>query len=943
MIGNRVSIEKWAKASPRWVGYAVTLVAELALTALLALLQPVFPLADYPIPYVLPMMMIVYLFGDGPAVVAFFLGLICFVYLLPPYHTLWPPATTASEWAGLTALLMGTSIVGFAAHVMRTSENRAEALAGELQKTNEHMRDMLESIAECFFALDSSWRFLDINRIAEEIVFGRRAQELLGRTYLQEYPEMLDSEFYKRCQNAIQTRREAHFEDWFEYVGRWFECHVFPRDERLEICLRDITDRRNAEESMQQSEEKFRNLVESTSDWFWEVDVNCIYTYASPRVRDLLGYEPEEVLGRTPFDFMPEDEAEDVCEIFTTTMNERKLLTLFENTLIHNDGHTVIVETSGAPIIDERGAVKGYRGTDRDITERKRADVALRESESRYRSLIETMNEGFGATDENYLFTYVNLRFAEMLGYAADEMVGHHLQEFLDEENRAVARGQAAERRAGRHDHFELAWTARDGRKVYTLVSPKPVFGGDGQFAGSFATLTDISDRKHAEESLRESEQKFRQLFHNANDAILLYEMGPNGKPGKIVEVNDVTCRRLEYTRSELLTMSLLDIDAPEVVGGVPEIVKDILEQGHSTFELVHVSKSGNRIPVEVSSHLFDMDGKKVVLSIARDITERKLVEDRLRKSEERFRALFERAADELLLHDLSGRFIEVNEAACTTLGYSRDELLKLNVSDVVIDWDNTALYELWDNLVSVGPMTVNAAHRRKDGSTIIVEGRLSPFEYRDQLLILAVVRDITERTRVEEERRALEKHLEEQKRQFYRETIFSVTNGKLDICDDCDVTPYRLSSQVSVEVRTAAQVSNARHEVEAFCRVHGFVGERLELFMVGVGEAITNAVKHGAQGTIYAGLRGEDLWVGIEDNGTGIESVILPRAVLLRGFSTKPSLGLGYSVMLDVADRIHLKTDAQGTFVVLEKAITESSTPLSLHNLPDTWNSVAG
>ena len=943
MISNRVSVERWAKASPWWVGYVVTLVTELALTAVLVLLHPIFPLANYPIPYVLIMMMIVYIFGEGPAIMAFFLGLICFTYLFPPYHAIWPPATTTADWAGLTALLMGTSVVGFAVYAMRTSRNRAETLAGELQKTSEHTLEMLESIAECFFALDSNWRFLYINRVAEEIVFERQAQELLGRSYLQEYPGMLDSEFYKQCQNAIKTRCEVHFEDWFEYVGRWFECHVFPRDANLEIYLRDMTDRRNTEEAMRQSEEKFRNLVESINDWFWEVDANCVYTYVSPRLHDLLGYEPEEALGKTPFHFMPDNEAEDICNTFMAAINECKPLVLLENTLVHKDGHLVVVETSATPIMSDLGVLKGYRGMDRDITERKHAEVALRESEGRYRSLIETMNEGFATADESYVFTYVNQRFAEMLGYAPDGIVGHQMEEFLNEENRAVAKAQSAERRVGQYDHYELAWTAKDGHVVYTLISPKPVFDSYGQFKGSFATLTDITDRKYAEESLLESEKKFRQLFHNANDAIFLYQMAQNGMPCRFVEVNDVMCERLEYNRSELLTMGPMDINAPEVLDRVPANIESILEQGHNTFELVHISKSGRRIPVEVNSHLFDMDGKKVVLSIARDITERKLVEERLRKSEERFRNLFERAADGLFLHDLNGRFIEVNEAACYTLGYSREELLKLTVSDVVMDYDISALDELWRNLMASGPMTVNAIHRRRDGSTIIVEGRLSPFEYHDQLLILAVVRDITERIRAEEERRAFEKHLEEQKRHFYRETIFSVTNGRLDICDESDVVSYRLNSEVSIEVRTTAEVPVARRQIEEFCRIHGLEGECLDLFIVGVGEAITNAVKHGTQGNVYAGLRNVSLWVGIQDNGPGIESLILPRAVLLRGFSTKPSLGLGYSVMLDVADRIHLKTDEHGTFVILEKALTESSTALSLNDLPDTWDSIAG
>ncbi len=817
------SADRRTRPRPRWVGYVVTVIAELALTAGLWLLLPLFPLANFPVPYVLVMMAVTYLFGEGPAILAFVLGFIFYAYSFPPYHGIWPPASRLEDWTGLVAFLLGTAVVGIAASAIRKSGKRDEALAAELR----------------------------------------------------------------------------------------------------------------------QSEEKFRNLVENTSDWFWEVDSNCIYTYASPRIRDLLGYEPEDMVGKTPFEFMSEEEARHICDAFTAIAIEQKPFTLLENTLIHRDGHLIIVETSGVPILDDHGTLLGYRGTDRDITERKQAELALRESESRYRSLIETMNEGFATTDADYVFTYVNQRFAEMLGYAPDEVVGHHLLEYLDEDNRAIMRTEIAERRAGRRLHYQLTWTAKDGQRVYALISPSPILGSNGEFIGSFATLTDITDRKHAEEALRESEQRFRQLFQNANDAIFLLAISETGVPGNFVQVNDVACKRLGYSREELLTMGPKDIDTKETTENLPTIMKNVLKRGHGTFDVVQVCKHGLQIPTEISAHLFDLDGKQVLLSVGRDITERKQAEEKLRKSEERFRSLFERAADSFFLHDLNGRFIEVNQAACDYLGYTREELLNLCVSDIVTDFDQTILDGMWRSLIVNGPMTVIATHRRKDGSTLPVEGRLSTFEYRDQVMILAVVRDITERVRAEDERRALERHMEEQKRLFYRETLLSVTDGKLGICDERDVTPYLADSEIVWGVSDAAQVSIARHEVEEFCRAHGLEEDRLGLFMVGVGEAITNALKHGKQGNVYAGLCDDALWVGIEDNGPGIESLILPRAVLLRGFSTKPSLGLGYCVMLDVADKVLLKTDERGTLVILEKKLKEPITKLSIQNLPDTWDSI--
>src|SRR3989344_3952831 len=118
------------------------------------------------------------------------------------------------------------------------------------------------------------------------------------------------------------------------------------------------------------SEERFRTLVETTSDWIWEVDAHSIYTYASPKVSELLGYAPEEVIGKTPFDFMPPDEAAKVGQQFTEIIAARRPFERLENVNLRKDGRRVVIETSGVPIFDREGGLAGYRGVDRDITER---------------------------------------------------------------------------------------------------------------------------------------------------------------------------------------------------------------------------------------------------------------------------------------------------------------------------------------------------------------------------------------------------------------------------------------------------------------------------------------------------------------------------------------------------------------------------------------------
>ena len=140
-------------------------------------------------------------------------------------------------------------------------------------------------------------------------------------------------------------------------------------------------DRIQAEEALRRGEERYRALVETTFDWIWETDAQGRYTYVSPKVRELLGYSPDEVVGRTPFDLMPEKEAERVGAIFGEIAKKQQAFSALENTNRHKDGREVVLETSGVPVLGPNGELRGYRGMDRDITERKRLESQLRQTQ----------------------------------------------------------------------------------------------------------------------------------------------------------------------------------------------------------------------------------------------------------------------------------------------------------------------------------------------------------------------------------------------------------------------------------------------------------------------------------------------------------------------------------------------------------------------------------
>lgn len=161
-----------------------------------------------------------------------------------------------------------------------------------------------------------------------------------------------------------------------------------------------IRARKLAEKSLRESEAKFRALVESSSDWIWEVDEHGRYTYSSPQVYNILGYTSDEIIGKTPFDLMLQAEGAQLREQFASIAGERKHFRLLENANLHKNGQTVFLETSGTPIIDAQGVFKGYRGIDRDITERKEAEKERHASAEKLEQILLQTIEAIAATVE---------------------------------------------------------------------------------------------------------------------------------------------------------------------------------------------------------------------------------------------------------------------------------------------------------------------------------------------------------------------------------------------------------------------------------------------------------------------------------------------------------------------------------------------------------------
>ncbi|MFX1293330.1 MAG: MASE3 domain-containing protein [Promethearchaeota archaeon] len=243
---------------------------------------------------------------------------------------------------------------------------------------------------------------------------------------------------------------------------------------------------------------------------------------------------------------------------------------------------------------------------------------SLQKSEKKYRILIENAQEGIWAIDEKANTTFVNQHMADILGYNIDEMIGKHLFNFMDNEDVKIARMNLERRRSGIKETIVFKFIRKDETHIYTRLKVAPLLDINGNYIGAIAYVTDITARKHAEEELRKSEDKFKTLFNSASDSIFIHDF-----EGNILEVNQLACERLDYSRDELLKMNKKSITSPEFAPKVMERIKELIHSSHVISTTEHVRRDGTIIPIEINSNIINYEGKSAILSIARDISER--------------------------------------------------------------------------------------------------------------------------------------------------------------------------------------------------------------------------------------------------------------------------------------------------------------------------------
>jgi len=513
--------------------------------------------------------------------------------------------------------------------------------------------------------------------------------------------------------------------------------------ERVEAMLkifaaRAVTEieRMRADEALRASEEQYRAIFNGSADAFVLWDSSLQRVDINPAYERIYGYSREEVLGGAYLESLSPQEAERRRDLVRRTLAGEPGQAELES--VRKNGEPVQVEVRTIPI--QYSGKPHVLAIVRDVTERKRAEAAVRASEEQYRSIFNASVDGMLLWDAHHRIVDVNEAFLAMHGYRRDELVGLERPVFIPGEMQQKCASLLPQILAGQPCHIEARSERNDGTEFDVEIHGVPMhYQGQPHV---LVILRDVTARREAAERQRASEERYRLLFEMESDAILLVDV----ETLELRDANRAAAELYGCTRDELLRMKATEISVE------PDETRTAIH-GHSGTVRIplrhHRKKDGTVIKVEISSNLLELGGRKMLLAAIRDITERMRAEEKLRESEERYRLLFEMESDAIVVVDAETlQHLDVNRAAVELYGYTREELLALRSTDVSAEPESTSS-AMSQGSAQPGTGVVRVPlrhHRKKDGTVFPVEIAANFFELDGRKIMVAAIRDITER-----------------------------------------------------------------------------------------------------------------------------------------------------------------------------------------------------
>jgi len=658
------------------------------------------------------------------------------------------------EWYNSVLLNAQGKMVSVMSQVLDITERkRAEET---LERSEAKYRSLVETASAGVATIDLAGNLVFVNQALCNMA-GCTEEELLGKPFASFlHPDDMESvaQLFLNTFQDPGSRVELEFRA-IQKDGHTIYCHSSPTIlwQQGEITgfnaiIQDITDRKRAEEQITYQ----AKLLATVNDAVVASDAQYRITAWNAAAESMYGWKAEEVLGRFGLDITrTEFPGVDKAEMLRAIAERGSWRG--EATQARKDGMPFPVEVSSMVLHDESGQITGYVSVNRDITGRKRAEETLRRSEERYRALFENMMDGFAYCrmyfdDKNrpvdFVYLTVNTAFERLTGLR--NAVGHRVTDVIPGIKEAHPElfeiyGRVA--MAGQPERFEVYFKPLAKWLSIAVYSPE-----EGYFV---AVFDDITERKRAEEALRQREREFSTLAENATDMIVRFDTDL-----RHVYCNAAVELQLGVPASTFIGKTPLETGGPrEQAEFIDKSLRQVLETGQEQeVEQSYPTPSGSKHFLTRIVPERDEQGKiESLLAITRDITERKRAEEALRESEGRFRLLYEKAPLGYQSLDAAGCFIDVNQAWLDTLGYSREEVIGRWFGDFFAPHEVEAFKQRFPKFKATGETQVEVEMVRKDGAhaTIAIVGRIAYDEHGGFKQTHCILTDITERKKAEE------------------------------------------------------------------------------------------------------------------------------------------------------------------------------------------------
>jgi len=631
-----------------------------------------------------------------------------------------------------------------------------------LRESEERYRALFDRSLDCVFVHDFEGNFLDANDTALNLLGYEKediphlnfafllSQDQLPTT-LATLRKLKDTGAQKEVNEFRLRCKDGSFVD-VEVIGAIIYHEGKPH--AIQGVGRDITDRKKAEETLRQSEERYRAILEEMGDGYFETDLAGNLTFVNDAMIRVLGYSKEEIIGMNYRALRPKKDAKAVFKAYNRIYKTGEPLRNFFTEIICKDGRHIFAETSAFSIRNDKGEIIGFRGVRRDLTERKKAAEALEKSEMRYRQLAENAGEAILVIQDNVI-KFANPKGAELSGYSIEELASRPFVNFIHSNDIDMVADRYARRLKGEAvpQIYDFRIIRKDGDIRWSELNAVPISWEDRPAVLCF--MSDITERKQAEEALRQSEERYRTMLEEMEDGYYEVDMA-----GTFTFVNDAMSRILGYSRDELIGMNYKAYTPKEDVKPIFQAYNRVYRTGEPLkwYPMAEFRKDGTQILAEDSVFPLRNEKDEVIgfRGISRDVTERKRAEEALRQSKERYRTILEEMQDSYFEVDLAGNFTFVNSAACRHLGYSREELIGMSYKGFTAEDYIKSVFQIFNEVYRTA-MPNKGFHWkiiRKDGSPGFIDTSVALLR-NDQGEIIGfsgVGRDVTERKKIEDQ-----------------------------------------------------------------------------------------------------------------------------------------------------------------------------------------------